>query len=114
MRQYITYTRLVNMGGHRIDPQLLMNERWGQVFTFRETWANGNHMDDPRFIAIIDYDESVQDKVDKCIELDGLFEFYKVSEQWVIEKMNLWYGEGNWDFDDNNIFKDLRPVDELI
>lgn len=120
MRQYLTYTRIPVFDSsdkqirQRIDPQSTMDERWGTQFSFKETWANGNHLDDPRFIAVIDYSESVQDKVDKAIGFGSLFEFWKVDEAWVIEHMNEWYGEGNWEFDTegNNIFKDLRQIED--
>jgi hypothetical protein len=119
-RAYLTYTRIPIFDGEkqairqRIDPQSTMNDRWGNVFSFRETWANGNHLGDNRFIAIIDYEIEVEHLVDRAISLGSMFEFTKVSEEWVVEHMNEWYGENNWSFDDNNIFKDLRPIDEMI
>jgi len=114
MRTYLTYTRFKE-GNNYKDPQDLMNYRWGSVFKFRETWAMGLSVDDPRIIACIDH-ESKEVQIQDMVSKDGLFEFELISEEKVIEKMNLWYGEGLWEFDvseRDNVFKDLRPREEI-
>ena len=111
MRQYISYTNKYVRENIFEGPQSMMNHQWGHLFIFRETWANGNHLEnvDRRYIGVIDYDEGQEELINKAVNGDGAaFSMTLVDNDWVISHLNKWYGEGEWSFDDNNIFKLLN------
>ena len=116
MKQYITYTRFLTRN-NREDPTNAMNYLWKDIFSITETAYNGLGNSDARFIAILEYEDTVEQKLIDRMMLNFTYHmFTMVTPEKALEFCNEWYPSDTDAYfaldSDNFTLIDNRPVEE--
>ena len=116
MRLYITWTRYWVTPNQCIDFDNLLMKRWKQIGLVMEHLPfYGEHISDPRRLAVLNIPDSDSDKKDKILLGISHFEPIEITKEKALELCHAWYPEDveNIVLEGDTIY-DYRPKEELF